>query len=225
MPQYRLYNFLGGYYEEKTMLHIDIVLMGAPASAAALGKLSTLFQGLEPESSAPWWLFWLLAILFIVSMGIWWLLQSGQEPAQSEETAPTPVVATDTVEAQAASPGEVEPAPTAEIEADAAEPASTADLGPSQPEPAAAPAPPVGDDLKRIEGIGPKISGLLKDAGITTFIQLADTEVSRLEQILEAADLRLANPETWPEQAKLAAAGDWDTLAQLQEDLKGGRRI
>lgn len=215
------------------MLHVDTVLMGLPLSPVALGKLSILFQDLEPESSAPWWLFWLLAILFIGSMGIWWVLQSGdREPDQSAEGRPTPVVATDTVEAQAISPGEVEPAPAAEIEADAAstpatpvEPASTAELSSSQPQPAAAPAPPVGDDLKRIEGIGPKIANLLKEAGITTFTHLANTEVSHLEQLLDEADLRLANPDTWPEQAKLAAAGDWEALATLQEDLKGGRRL
>jgi len=80
------------------------------------------------------------------------------------------------------------------------------------------------DKLERIEGIGPKISKLLQEAGIATFEQLAATEVSRLEQILQDADLRLADPATWPEQARLAAAGDWKALDALQEDLKGGRR-
>ena len=83
----------------------------------------------------------------------------------------------------------------------------------------------VADDLMRIEGIGPKISGLLQGAGISTFEQLAGTEVDRLEQILADADLAgLANPSTWPEQARLAAEGDWQRLETLQEELKGGRR-
>jgi predicted flap endonuclease-1-like 5' DNA nuclease len=81
------------------------------------------------------------------------------------------------------------------------------------------------DDLKRIEGIGPKISNVLQDAGITTYAQLAATDVHRLRQILDESGIRLANPDTWPEQARLAAAGDWDALKRLQGQLKGGRRV
>lgn len=88
----------------------------------------------------------------------------------------------------------------------------------------AAPGQP--DDLKVIEGIGPKIAVLLNSAGITTFVQLAETEVSRLDQLLVEANLRrLADPGTWPEQAKLAAAGDWEAFKALTDQLKGGRRV
>ena len=91
--------------------------------------------------------------------------------------------------------------------------------------PAAKPEAVAPDDLKRIEGIGPKISGLLQEAGITTFAQLAETDVRRLKQILKEAGLgALADPSTWPEQAGLAAAGDWDKLETLQDELKGGRQ-
>jgi NADH-quinone oxidoreductase subunit I len=82
------------------------------------------------------------------------------------------------------------------------------------------------DDLKRIEGIGPKISGILQAAGINTFAQLADTEVDRIKQILEEADpklLRLAHPDTWPQQARVATSGEPDALKRYQEKLKGGR--
>jgi len=90
----------------------------------------------------------------------------------------------------------------------------------------AAAIPPQPDNLKRIEGIGPKISGILNANGITTFAQLAGTDVSRLQQILEEAGLsRIAHPQTWPEQAQLAASGDWEKLEQLQDSLKGGRRV
>jgi hypothetical protein len=83
----------------------------------------------------------------------------------------------------------------------------------------------IADDLTRIEGIGPKISGLLQGAGISTFEHLANAGVDRLEQILDAADLSgIANPGTWPEQAALAAKGDWGRLEALQNELKGGRR-
>jgi predicted flap endonuclease-1-like 5' DNA nuclease len=81
------------------------------------------------------------------------------------------------------------------------------------------------DNLKRIEGIGPKISRVLNDAGITNFPQLAATDVSRLEQILLDAGMTLAHPDTWPEQAKLAAAGEWKALEVLQDELQGGRRV
>ncbi|MFC2037831.1 hypothetical protein ACFLYD_07715 [Chloroflexota bacterium] len=88
-------------------------------------------------------------------------------------------------------------------------------------------APPKPDDLKRIEGIGPKISSVLQAAGITTFARLADTDVNQLRQVLEDADprlLRLADPTSWPDQASLAAAGNWDALEALKKELKAGRQ-
>ena len=91
--------------------------------------------------------------------------------------------------------------------------------------PVVAPAPPAPDDLKRIAGIGPKISRLLQTAGITTFAQLAATDVERLKDTLEKADIRIADPGTWPEQADLAAADEWDALKTMQAKLKGGRRV
>lgn len=83
----------------------------------------------------------------------------------------------------------------------------------------------VHDELELIEGIGPKIASVFHEAGITTFRQLAETEVMHLEQILKEAGIRLGDPTTWPEQAKLAALGDWHGLKDLQSTLKGGRRI
>ena len=86
-------------------------------------------------------------------------------------------------------------------------------------------APPKPDDLKIVEGIGPKVSQLLNDAGIFTFVQLAETRVERLQEIVDAAKLRMMDPASWPEQARLAANGDWDGLKKLQDDLKGGRHV
>lgn len=101
----------------------------------------------------------------------------------------------------------------------------------SEPAPSAitmvdkAPEPVQPDDLKVVEGIGPKIEGILHAAGIKTFAQLAATPVDRLEQIVrEDAGIRVAFPDTWPEQAKLAAEGAWEALEKLQDELKGGRR-
>jgi large subunit ribosomal protein L17 len=90
--------------------------------------------------------------------------------------------------------------------------------------PVVAPVPAAPDDLKRIEGIGPKISSALQGAGITTFAQLAAADADQLRQVLRGAGVRVADPTTWPEQAGLAAAGRWDELAALQVTLKGGRR-
>lgn len=91
--------------------------------------------------------------------------------------------------------------------------------------PAEPPTPRQPDDLKKVEGIGPKIERILHEAGILTFTQLAAAEVSHLEKVVrEDAGIRVAFPDTWPEQAKLAAGGAWDTLEKLQDDLKGGRR-
>lgn len=92
--------------------------------------------------------------------------------------------------------------------------------------PAPEPAPPSApDDLSRIEGIGPKVAQLLAAAEIRTFAQLAATTPEQLREILQQARLRFMNPETWPEQAALAAQGDWDGLAALQGQLQGGHRI
>ncbi len=90
-----------------------------------------------------------------------------------------------------------------------------------------APAPTGPDDLKRIEGIGPKIAGLLEAAGVKTFAQLSETDVDRIKQILEEADpnlLNLADPSTWPKQARLAATGKWEALEKWQDRLRGGRQ-
>lgn len=82
-----------------------------------------------------------------------------------------------------------------------------------------------GDDLRKIEGIGPKIAQLLNDSGITSFEDLAKCEVDKIKEILEAAGSRykMHDPTTWPEQSKLAAAGQWDELKTLQGELKGGK--
>ncbi|GAB4280308.1 MAG: hypothetical protein Kow0080_33110 [Candidatus Promineifilaceae bacterium] len=85
------------------------------------------------------------------------------------------------------------------------------------------PGPP--DDLRKIEGIGPKIASILNEVGIFTFAQLAETSVEQLNKIVrEDAGITIAFPDTWPEQAALAAAGKWDELEALQDSLKGGRR-
>lgn len=82
-----------------------------------------------------------------------------------------------------------------------------------------------GDDLKLIEGIGPKIADLLVDAGIVTFAQLAATSADTIKEILEKAgpQYNIHNPATWPAQSQLAADGKWDELKTLQDELIAGR--
>ncbi|MFT5143674.1 MAG: large subunit ribosomal protein L21 [Rhodothermales bacterium] len=82
-----------------------------------------------------------------------------------------------------------------------------------------------GDKLTKIEGIGPKIAELLAEAGFDTFAKVAAAEIPQLQEVLTAAGPRYNShtPDTWPQQAALAAAGDWDTLQKLQDDLDGGR--
>lgn len=80
------------------------------------------------------------------------------------------------------------------------------------------------EDLKLVEGIGPKIEGLLKDAGINNWSDLAAASVERIKEILAAAGdrYRLAKPDTWPEQARLASEGKWVQLKEYQDFLSGG---
>jgi predicted flap endonuclease-1-like 5' DNA nuclease len=90
---------------------------------------------------------------------------------------------------------------------------------------AAAGAPMKKDDLKRIEGIGPKIEKMLNDDLIYTFADLAEAPVERLKATLRKGGDRykMHDPKSWPDQAKLAAEGRWDELQELQDILDGGR--
>ncbi len=82
-----------------------------------------------------------------------------------------------------------------------------------------------GDDLKLIEGIGPKIADLLINAGVITFADLAATSTEKVKEILEAAGSRytMHDPATWAEQAELARDGKLEELKALQDRLNGGK--
>lgn len=83
------------------------------------------------------------------------------------------------------------------------------------------------DDLKLVEGIGPKIEGLLHDAGIKTWADLAGTDTDRLKAILDEAgsQYNMHDPSTWAKQAQLAHDGNWEELEAYQEHLKGGKEV
>lgn len=80
------------------------------------------------------------------------------------------------------------------------------------------------DDLKKIEGAGPKAAEALVNAGYETFAKVAKAKPEELSNILSEASSRLAHivTDTWPKQAKLAADGKWDELKELQDRLDGG---
>ncbi|MEM9326065.1 MAG: hypothetical protein AAGA85_10430 [Bacteroidota bacterium] len=81
------------------------------------------------------------------------------------------------------------------------------------------------DDLTLVEGIGPKISGLLKADGCSTWRALSNRTPAQIQVVLDRAgkDYQIHNPATWPQQAQLAADGDWEGLKRMQAGLKGGR--
>jgi len=78
------------------------------------------------------------------------------------------------------------------------------------------------DDLKKIEGIGPKIAETLVAAGIASYADLAKADSAKISEII--ADVRGNHvTETWPAQAQLAADGKWDELKKWQDELDGGK--
>jgi len=81
------------------------------------------------------------------------------------------------------------------------------------------------DDLKKIEGIGPRIEQLLQSNDIASFEILKDCGVDKLTSILENAgpQYRMHNPKTWPEQAQMAYNGEWNKLTAFQDILLGSR--
>ncbi len=81
------------------------------------------------------------------------------------------------------------------------------------------------DDLKKIEGVGPKIADVLTAAGLATFSDVANSSAEDIKKILDEADGNFGShdPSTWADQAKLAADGKWDELKKWQDELDGGK--
>ncbi len=159
-------------------------------------------------------------------------------PKAAAKAAPAPVVEAVAAPAvEAAAPAVVEAAAVSSAEMSAPsvsfdEP--TMDFDAAFDEPTADDAAPAAkaskkvsgaDDLKKIEGIGPKIAELLIEGGIVTFADLAAAPVERVQEILDAAGsrYRVHNPATWGQQAQMAADGKWDELKAWQDELNGGK--
>jgi len=169
----------------------------------AFGNLGILTE--DPTGGIPWWV--ILLLLAIVTIVVIWALTRSANFSESDAPHVEHTRTEHTEVAAGEVPAYVEPAPT-----------------PAPETPAVAIVP---DDLKIIEGIGPKIAEVLNSTGIQTFAQLAETDPETIRKILLDTDPRLArlgNPTTWPAQAKLAAAKDMAGLQALQDSLKAGRQ-
>ncbi len=81
------------------------------------------------------------------------------------------------------------------------------------------------DDFTIVEGIGPKINELIHGADIHFYASLATSSVDNIQKILDDAGPRykLAKPDTWPTQAKMAAENNWEALKTWQDELDGGQ--
>lgn len=91
-------------------------------------------------------------------------------------------------------------------------------------QPAAAPKNVKQDDLKVVEGIGPKMEKALKAAGIDTWAKLAEATEADIHAAIEGAGMSFApSLGTWSQQASYAAKGDWDGLQTYQNELTAGR--
>ena len=77
------------------------------------------------------------------------------------------------------------------------------------------------DNLSIIEGVGPKITELLRANGIDTFAKLAASDAAKLDQVLKSggAHFKAAVPGTWPKQADMAAKAQWAALRKWQDEL------
>jgi predicted flap endonuclease-1-like 5' DNA nuclease len=85
----------------------------------------------------------------------------------------------------------------------------------------------VHDDLKLVEGIGPKIEEIFHAAGIKTWVELSKTDPKRLKEILTAAGERfqMHDPGTWPKQSKMMVDDKWEDLKVYQDRLDGGVEV
>ena len=81
------------------------------------------------------------------------------------------------------------------------------------------------DDLKIVEGIGPKIEELYHQAGIKTWKQLSETPESKSQEILDNGGdrFKIHNPSTWAKQAEMCYLGQWSELKAWQDSLDGGK--
>ncbi len=80
------------------------------------------------------------------------------------------------------------------------------------------------NDLKVIDGIGPKMEEVLNGLGYKSYSDLAKAKADNLSKKLVEINGRykIYDPKLWIAQAKLAAAGKWDKLNDYIADIKKG---
>ncbi|HEY88297.1 MAG TPA: SH3 domain-containing protein [Thermoflexia bacterium] len=74
------------------------------------------------------------------------------------------------------------------------------------------------DNLQQIWGLGAKSEALLKASGVNFFKQLGAMSPAEIKGLLAESGFHVPYVATWPEQARLAAAGDQEGLRQLQQE-------
>ncbi|WP_047247063.1 hypothetical protein [Maribacter thermophilus] len=81
------------------------------------------------------------------------------------------------------------------------------------------------DDLKVVEGIGPKIEAMFKEAGIKTWKALSEASVADCQKILDGGGKRyqIHDPASWPMQAKMCYEGKWEDLSKWQDEHDHGK--
>lgn len=81
------------------------------------------------------------------------------------------------------------------------------------------------DDLKVVEGIGPKIEEMFHAGGIKTWKALSETAVARCQEILDGGGERykVHDPASWPMQAKMCYEGKWAELLKWQDEHDHGK--
>ena len=82
----------------------------------------------------------------------------------------------------------------------------------------------VPDQLQAIEGVGPQIASVLYSAGLSSFREISNAKPQEIQSALDRAGpkYKLANPATWPEQARLLADGNIEGFLKLAVSLTAG---
>jgi small subunit ribosomal protein S2 len=78
------------------------------------------------------------------------------------------------------------------------------------------------DDFIKLKGIGPKLSASIKAININRYDELASFSGEALLEKLEASGAVIVNRPAFvhiPQQAALAAKGDWDALEVLKKSI------
>ena len=77
------------------------------------------------------------------------------------------------------------------------------------------------DDLNKILGFTRKYQNILKESGVVDYKTLGNCTMKRMLLLLEDAGInqRVEHYTTWARQAKMAASGKWDMLADYQKKL------